>query len=85
MYGEREKLLLAAETSVAPASSKDILDELRNCATSVGRIVTSFKEASIRCCQLTEACAYPSLVEAFEVCLQGYFDRYSALIKRLDR
>ena len=85
MYGEREKLLLTAEISVAPTSSRDILDELRNCATSVGRLVSSFKEASKRCCQLTEACAYPSLVEVFEVCLQGYFERSSALIKRLDR
>lgn len=84
-YGDRERVILIAEISTASLSSKDILDELRNCALSVTKLVKSFKEASKRCCQLTEGCAYPSLIEAFETCLKDYIERYSALMKRLDR
>jgi len=84
-YGERERVILIAEISTAHVSSKDILDELRNCAISVSKLVRSFREASKRCCQLTEGCAYPSLIEIFEVCLKDYLERYSALMKRLHR
>ena len=84
-YGELEREILIGEIVIGPVSSKDILDELRSLSQSVPKLVNSFKEASKRCCQLTEGCAYPFLIEAYEACLKEYIERYSALMKRLDR
>lgn len=55
-YGSYESNLLAAELTGANATpvSKDIIDELRNVALSVQRLVAVFQEASKRCCDLTE-------------------------------
>ena len=84
-YGDREKQLLLAELSAGSTTSKDIIDELRNVSTSVPKLVGLFKEASRRCCDLTEGCAFPSLIAALETCLKSYVERYWVLMKRLDK
>jgi hypothetical protein len=66
-YGEREQKLLLADITSGTATSKDILDELRNVSVSVNKLVASFKDASKRCCDMTEG--------AYATCqhLQSYF------------
>jgi len=59
-YGRYEaaRTRKALSTSVLAHPSKDMLDELRNLTSGIQKIVMSFKEASKRCCALTEGDSY---------------------------
>ena len=77
------KLLQELESNTT--TSKDILDELRLISLSVPKLICSFKTASALCLDLTEGCTYDQLTNAFEECLVQYLDRFSALMKRLEK
>ena len=49
-----ERSRLQHEIGDISSASKDIIDELKNVATSVSKIVAAFEAASKRCCDLTE-------------------------------
>ena len=49
-----ERNRLQQEISDISNSSKDIIDELKNVAASVTKVVAGFENASKRCCDLTE-------------------------------
>ena len=53
-YGEYESALLLQDLVNNTQTSKDLIDELRNVSQSVNKVVTSFGNASKRCCDLTE-------------------------------
>ena len=77
------KLLQELESNTT--TSKDILDELRLISLSVPKLISSFKSASALCLDLTEGTAYDQLINAFEECLVQYLDRFSTLMKRLEK
>ncbi len=86
-YGHYESAHLRQELSAhsAPAASRDLIDELRAVAVSVPKVAAIFAEASKRCCDLTQGCAYPMLKSAIEECLGGYLERFTNLCRRLDK
>ena len=86
-YSSLESKVLAQEmTALKDEASKDLVDELRNIGGSVAKAVAVFEQASKRCCDLTEACAYPGLIQdSFSTCIAPYVERFTILMKRLDR
>jgi hypothetical protein len=84
-YGQMESSQLLSELVSTTVTSKDIIDELRNISLSVSKMVLMFSSAAKRCCTLTEACAFPALLAAFEDCLASYCERYTTLMRRLDK
>lgn len=84
-YGQMESAKLLSELVNTTNTSKDILDELRNIALSVPKLVASLSAASKRCCLLTEGCGYPALVPAMEDCVANYVEKFSNLMRRLEK
>eukprot|EP00095_Tigriopus_kingsejongensis_P003579 maker-scaffold140_size315649-snap-gene-2.23 protein:Tk03579 transcript:maker-scaffold140_size315649-snap-gene-2.23-mRNA-1 annotation:"conserved oligomeric golgi complex subunit 7" len=84
-YGQYETNKLQQAVESITHTSKDIIDELRNVGASVSKFIEAFGEASTRCCELTEGCGFPSLVSTLEDCLGTYLDRFTNLMRRLDK
>ncbi|XP_059098482.1 conserved oligomeric Golgi complex subunit 7-like [Tigriopus californicus] len=84
-YGQYEATRLQLELESNTQTSKDIIDELRNVTGSVNKLMEAFTEASRRCCDLTEGCAYPALVGTLEDGLSSYLSRFTSLMRRLDK
>ncbi len=84
-YEGMESTRLSEEMEAFTSTSKDILDELRNIASSVPKLMSSFTAASNRCCRLSEGCVYPGLLEAFKDCLGKYLERFGNLMRRLEK
>ena len=76
---------LSSEVKQNTNTSKDILDELRLISMSVPKLIASLNSASERCLKLTEGCAFPQLINAYEDCLTIYLERFSNLMKRLEK
>ena len=82
-YPTMESLKLLS--TLSESTSKDILDELRAISMALPKLISNFTDASERCLTLTEGCYYPGLISAFEDCLGKFLDRFTTLVKRLEK
>ena len=84
-YDSMETARLLNELEQNTTTSKDILDELRLISLSIPKLIASLNGASERCLNLTEGCAFPILINSFEDCFSKYLERFTNLMKRLEK